>query len=260
LRRLLPDRLVLCYHAIDPDWPSELAIESFTLGRQIEHLLARGFRPATFTETVTGDQPGRRLAITFDDGYLSTFTHAAPVLRELGAVGTVFVPTAFMGRDEPMSWAGVDHWAVGPHRRALLPLQWDHLGQLAEEGWEIGSHGRTHPMLTLADDDLLRMELEGSRHDIEQRLGRPCSSIAYPYGDVDPRVAAAAAAAGFTAGAGLHATDPHPVALNWPRVSLYPVDRRWRYWLKVSSTVRMVRRRIASSTGAIPRLTTTGAG
>ena len=71
----------------------------------------------------------------------------------------------------------------------LAVMGWGELARLAEVGWEIGSHTRTHPGLPRLDDEPLRDELEGSRAEVEEHLGRPCRSLAYPYGDLDGRVA-----------------------------------------------------------------------
>ena len=88
-----------------------------------------------------------------------------------------------------MSWPGIDHWAGGPHEHELEPMSWEELGRLAAAGWEVGSHTRSHPLLTqVADDDSLAGELAQSKAVIESRLDRPCESIAYPYGDHDDRV------------------------------------------------------------------------
>lgn len=241
-RRPSFDLLVLCYHAVDPGWSCELAVHPRDFETQVVGLLRRGYEPTTFTDAVLDSHSGRRrLAITFDDGYRSVATHAAPILHRLGAVATIFVPTAFMGRERPMSWSGVDQWAAGRSPDSVRPLHWDQIRRLADAGWEIGSHARTHPMLTVAGDDELWRELAGSKAEIEQRIDRTCRSIAYPYGDVDPRVAESARATGYEAGAGLHPVDPAPSPLNWPRTSIYPVDRRWRYATKISPTIRRSR-------------------
>ncbi len=65
-------------------------------------------------------------------------------------------------------------------------MDWEDLRQLTDVGWEIGSHTCTHPRLTRLDDAALCIELEGSRNDCLENIGR-CDSLAYPYGDVDER-------------------------------------------------------------------------
>jgi peptidoglycan/xylan/chitin deacetylase (PgdA/CDA1 family) len=65
---------------------------------------------------------------------------------------------------------------------------------------EIGSHSRTHVMLTAVDDERLRQELEGSRAELAGAIGGPITSVAYPFGGTrayDDRVVAAAQRAGY---------------------------------------------------------------
>jgi peptidoglycan/xylan/chitin deacetylase (PgdA/CDA1 family) len=235
------DVVVLCYHAVSPRWEADLAITPAALDRQLSYVLQRGWRPVTFSEAVLGSSPGRVLSITFDDAFASVKEHAAPILQRYGAPATVFAPTAFMGGDASLVWAGIDHWQQTANAGELKAMDWDDLGQLADAGWEIGSHTRTHPWLTRLDDAALSEELEASRQECSERLGRPCQTIAYPYGDVDVRVAAAAAAAGYLAGArlssGLRSLGPYV----FPRVGIYHTDYWSRFRLKVARPVRRIR-------------------
>ena len=86
------------------------------------------------------------------------------------------------------------------------------LAELADAGWEVGSHTRSHPRLPQVDDAALARELGDSRELIAERLGRPCESIAYPYGDFDERVVRATAAAGYRPRARSPGTPTCPAA------------------------------------------------
>ena len=102
-----------------------------------------------------------------------------------------------------MTWPGIEQWLETPHRHELVPLVVGQLVRLAEAGWEIGSHSRAHPQSHPARRRGARAELRESRLELERQLGRPCRSVAYPYGDVDERVIAAARDAGYVTGAAL---------------------------------------------------------
>jgi peptidoglycan/xylan/chitin deacetylase (PgdA/CDA1 family) len=223
---------------VSDQWPSELAVSPALLDQQVTALKRRGYRATTFTRAVT-DPPARRtLAITFDDAYRSTVEQGLPVLERHGVPATVFAPTDWVGRDEPMSWPGIEEWVDGPHRDELLCLGWDGLGELAERGWEVGSHTRSHPRLPQVAEGALADELAGSREMLAERMGRPCDSIAYPYGDYDERVAAAAGQAGYRA-AGTLTRHPHVARpLTWPRVGVYPANRPLFFRLKTSAALR----------------------
>jgi peptidoglycan/xylan/chitin deacetylase (PgdA/CDA1 family) len=163
---------------------------------------------------------------------------ALPVLRRLGVPATVFAPTALVGRSEAMVWPGLEDWSRGPHAQELCGLGWPELAELATEGWEIGSHTRSHPRLTDIDDAALADELGGSRADCEAALGLPCEALAYPYGALDARVVTAAAAAGYRAAASPPGRPLGPRALTFPRIGLYERDERGRLRTKLSPRVR----------------------
>lgn len=235
------DVLVLCYHAVSPEWDADISVTPDALERQLRFLVHRGWRVTTFREAVLAPPWRRTMAITFDDAFRSVLDLAYPILDELGLQATVFAPTAFASQRQRLRWPGIAEWADTPRAPELECMSWDDLGFLAAEGWEIGSHTRTHPHLTQLDDQTLCEELEGSRADCIERLGIPCDTLAYPYGDVDARVADVAASAGYRAAAALSSSLQPRGFHRWPRIGIYHVDQMWRFRLKVDRTTRRVR-------------------
>lgn len=233
--------LVLCYHAVSAAWPADLSVTPDALARQLEFLTKRGYMGITFSAAALGEVRGRRaVAITFDDGYASTVRLAQPILERFGMPGTLFVPTDYIGGG-PMQWPGIDQWMGGVHEDELTPMSWDEVRALADAGWEIGSHTRSHPHLPEVSDELVTEELVGSREVCEQMLDRPCRSIAYPYGDHDARVVAATKAAGYATAATLPSRLTEPVPLKWPRIGVFHSDGVRIFSAKVSPTVRRIR-------------------
>ena len=110
----------------------------------------------------------------------------------------------------------------------------------AGPGWEIGSHTRTHARLLGVDDARLADELAGSRKRIEAELGQPCRTIAYPFGEADERVIAAAGDAGYDAGCGLPTSFRRVSALAWPRTGVWHSDGPVSFRLKVARPVRLL--------------------
>jgi peptidoglycan/xylan/chitin deacetylase (PgdA/CDA1 family) len=121
-------------------------------------------------------------------------------------------------------------------------MTWDELRLLVDAGWEIGSHTCSHPRLTTLGDVALIDELERSRARCESAVQTPCTSLAYPYGDVDHRVAAATARAGYRAAGSLPERWLRGRApFQWPRIGIYHVDDGLRYRMKVSPAIRRLR-------------------
>ena len=237
----MSDVLVLCYHALADRWPASLNVTPDSFREQVSLLARRGYVGATFHQAVNDPPAKRTVAVTFDDAYRSVIERAFPVLSEHGMPATVFAVTKFAGGDSVMSWPGIDNWMGGPHEAELAPMSWEELGRLQEAGWEVGSHTHSHPRLTRLDDAQLDEELVRSREICAERMGGPCRSLAYPYGDYDDRVIAAADRAGYEVAGTLGGRLYSALPLRWPRVGIYHVDSLRRFRAKASPLVRRLR-------------------
>lgn len=94
----------------------------------------------------------------------------------------------------------------------------DDARRLAAAGHEVASHTRTHPLLPQLTDEEALAELAGSRDDLAALIGGPVSSLAYPNGSYDGRVAGLARRAGYavavTMRAGLNRPDADGLELG----------------------------------------------
>ena len=171
----------------------------------------------------------------------SVLNLAKPILDRVGWPATLYVPTDFPGCDTPLTWLGIERWLSGPDESELQCLSWDELRGLVDAGWEIGSHTCSHPHLPGVSDAVLADQLSRSKSTCEEFLATPCTSVAYPYGDVDARVVTAAGQAGYIAGASLPARLVYKGALDWPRIGVYRNDHDLRFRLKLSPSLMRVR-------------------
>lgn len=230
--------LVLCYHAVSERWDAPLSVTPDDLRRQLSHLVSRGWTGETFTDAMAKPH-ARTLAVTFDDAFASVGTLAAPILAELGLPGTVFVATDWV--DRPLGWPEVARWGQTEHADELHAMSWESLRDLASGGWEIGGHTCSHPHLSGLTREAIDSELGRSRAVLQER-GFECRSMAYPFGDADDRVRAAAAAAGYEAAAGLSsASFVTRDRLDWPRVGVWHGEPDWRVAVKASPLVSRLR-------------------
>ena len=207
---------VLTYHAV-ADEPSRIAVSPALFRLQVLHLRRAGYRAISFAEaTRVLDEPphdrSRLVCITFDDAYRSVLENAVPVLRDAGFVATIFVPTAHVG--------GANRWDSQRPPGGWPILSWEELVALGRDGFEIGSHSRTHPDLPRLDDASLREELAGSRRELEDRLGTEVPSLCYPFGRQDARTRAAALAAGYRSACTIQfgACQPAHDRMGLPRI------------------------------------------
>jgi peptidoglycan/xylan/chitin deacetylase (PgdA/CDA1 family) len=255
------DLLVICYHGVSERWPAPVAVTPAELEQHASWLKHRGYRGVTLSEAIAGSVSPKAVAITFDDAYRSTHRLAWPILAEAEFTASVFAPTAFIGSERPMSWAGIEHWLETEHRAELVPMSWRELAELADAGWEVGSHTRTHPRLTELDDAELDTELRESKAEVEDGLGRACLSLAYPYGVYDDRVIAAARRAGYSAAAKTlpGRLKPPTGPLDWPRIVINRGDSARRFQAKTSRLTRAAKSspawdRVAAARRGVRRL------
>jgi peptidoglycan/xylan/chitin deacetylase (PgdA/CDA1 family) len=225
-RRARSATLVLGYHAFgaDGEAASRFVLPGERFRRQLRWLRTRGYNVITLGEygafrAEHRFPPPRTVVITIDDAYAETATLVADALDRHG-----FRATLFALSDTPSS-ASDDPGLVG---RELL--DGPALASLPERLFEIGSHSRRHPRLTQLDPATAKEEIEGSKRDLEQALGREVDLFAYPYGDADPQVRRLVERAGYRLARG---TKP---GRNRPAVPDF--DLRW---LEVCGTYSLLR-------------------
>jgi len=113
---------------------------------------------------------------------------------------------------------------VGPPRQNddFAPMDWDMLLDMQRAGMKIGSHTRSHALLTNESVEKIKQELQGSRKALEQRLGPGIRHFAYPDGRFDALVVNGLVEAGYRFGytTCLHRHAEHP-ALTIPRRLLW---------------------------------------
>jgi peptidoglycan/xylan/chitin deacetylase (PgdA/CDA1 family) len=162
--------------------------------QQMAYLAERDYTVLPLREIVTAFRNGNvydksTIAITFDDGFESTFEHAVPMLQERGMTATLFLVTRFVGK--------TSEWIVSGADARYRLLSWRQAVELYRQGFELGSHSCSHPKLTEIDVDRIRMEVVDSKSELECRLGAPVHAFAYPFGAFDERVCDLVRVAGY---------------------------------------------------------------
>ncbi len=92
-------------------------------------------------------------------------------------------------------------------------LDWDMLAEMVAAGVTVGSHTRSHALLANETPEVLREEVEGSRRELEQRLGVPIRHFAYPDGRFNASAIQAVADAGYRTAYTIcaHRDQAHPL-------------------------------------------------
>ena len=237
---------ILTFHSVqeggDPlvHQPPELFEE------QIRYLAEQGYRSYRVCDVVESwpailDGP-KFTVITFDDGLSNGRTVACPILQRYGMTATFFITTACVSDDRRPP--GVE----GMHNvRDVDMLSWQDLREMADEGFEIGAHSHTHVRISRQSPRRAREEIFLPKAMLEQELGRPICSFAYPKGRADsfaPWTRDLLAEAGYKAG---YTQMGRPLRrgcdlLNLSRTSIHGLDTLASFRMKLSGNYDLLRR------------------
>lgn len=167
---------VLMYHMIGDEQGNAAIMTEANLRIQMNYLRDHGYHPITMQElydyvTKGAPLPEKPVCITFDDGYLDSYTIVYPLMKEYGFPWTLFLITDDVGK---------------PYNR----MTWDQLKEMANShAVTIASHTLSHPKLhNLATRAEKEKEIVEANKALKYQLGIDNVWLAYPYGDYDDEV------------------------------------------------------------------------
>ncbi len=183
MKKLIP---ILAYHSLDPDrFQNKLAISADLFRKQMVWLnqnRCQGIGLETCAKRSWRENFWeRKVAITFDDGYLDNYQRAFPILKEFGFSAAFFVTPESVGKQGFMTWEMLREMAAVP-------------------GIEIGSHSLEHKPLSDIPEQEAWTSLVASKKILEDKLGREIKGISYPCGSFNERVVEMARGAGYAYG------------------------------------------------------------
>lgn len=164
--------IVLCYHSLaEDDW--RFSIDPGVFKKQINYM-TQHFKPITIEELKLYLEGKAEInypsfLLSFDDGYKDIY-QIKDFLREKGITPVIFLLSSPNSAD----------FSQLKTRRGFL--SWKETRQLLNDGWIIGSHGRTHTDFLALNEDKAREEIIESKKKLEKILGVKVSYFAYPKG------------------------------------------------------------------------------
>jgi peptidoglycan/xylan/chitin deacetylase (PgdA/CDA1 family) len=174
---------ILTFHAID-DRPSVISFPPALFECSMTRLYHDGYRTVALSELAGwlcrgSSFPERSFVITFDDGYRSVYDEAFPTLQRLGFSATVFLS---VGQNSERA----DSTRL-PSMCERPMLSWREIKEMHRSGITFGGHTLTHPDLTLLPDEQVEAEVVRGKVVIEDALGTPVDTFAYPFGRYNQR-------------------------------------------------------------------------
>jgi len=175
--------VIVQYHHVDTGTPPSTTISPDDFRRHLQYLHDNGFHVMALDDMLAALRnreqiPDRSIAITFDDGYLSIYENAFPLLVEFGFPFTLFVSTQPIDDNQPGF------------------MDWDQINEMVASGALIANHMVDHPYMLEpiageSDADRiqrLRENLLAAEQRIAANTGQSHRILAYPYGEYDPAI------------------------------------------------------------------------
>ena len=219
---------VLCYHGVGPiaaaEDPLRLFVSRDLFSHHLDVIEQLGYELLGISDLWklmrTRPDEGASASITFDDGLVRTVHEGVTVLLERGIPCSMFVSTGLLGKPHP-DLGGAMIMSAGE------------VVELASAGVEIGAHSVDHVRLDELDYADALDQLRRSRAVLEDMLGKPVTSMAYPYGRASERTMRAAEEAGFELACVCSGPGPwRPLSI--PREPIYSSVTSLRLRLKMA--------------------------
>lgn len=216
---------ILTWHKLGPR-PRGVRLRGMYLGRRLFERQLAELRNAGFTSCTPDElarlpagNPGRRVVLTFDDGYVNVLRHGLAPLAYYG-----FKAVQYLVADQIN---GHNAWdtAQGEAREKLMSR--DDVREWLAAGHVIGSHTLSHAFLTQVPERQAREEIGASKKLLEDLFGVAVDHFCYPYGDWNPRVRDWVEEAGYrTAVTNVYGVNQAPQ----DAFALRRIQTRYRSW------------------------------
>jgi peptidoglycan/xylan/chitin deacetylase (PgdA/CDA1 family) len=190
------------YHHINPRKGDMVTVTPEVFEGQMEYLHRSGYRTLKIDELlncISGKLTikEKSVVVTFDDAWLDNYVYAYPVLKKYKINAAIFIITDRTDRASNIESRGSEvRWQetkIPTHTESKklitdgqpnkVVINWDMAKEMSDSGLvEFYSHTKTHAKCDCLSESELWEELGGSKRIIEERLGKPCPYLCWPYG------------------------------------------------------------------------------
>jgi len=227
--------IALCYHNIEDNGKMKaLTITTAEFEKEMQEIKDNGFTVIPMQDFLAwrrGEKeiPAKSAIVTLDDGWVSGYTNAWPILKKFKYPFTLFIYINYVGTGGKS-------------------MTWDQLAEMRDAGVDIESHTYSHSSLkspgalvdakaaaairkdvaTLGPDGWLRKEIVESKKVLENKLGIKVNCFAYPFGKYNQKSLEMVKEAGYEA-----AFTVYGQQIQWGA----PYDRLGRYAVEAAKPV-----------------------
>ncbi len=155
------------YHRFNEDKYPSTNIQIDVFKKQLEIIKKEGIKfvnPKNFAESLKLNKNERKVLFTVDDGLLSFYNNAWPILKEKNIPFILFVNTREVGSFNYMNW--------------------DQIQELYKSNLvEIGNHSHSHEYLVDENPKIIKEDILTSIRIFQEKLGKNSDFFSYPFGE-----------------------------------------------------------------------------
>ena len=175
---------VLSYHNFSKGFShNKLTVSAKDFKEQLSYLKNNNYHVITMDQLIEflkfGQVPKKSVLISIDDGWISSYKIAYPILRDFGFSATLFIPS---------------HFIESGKRSAV---SWDQIKEMVSDNTiDIQCHTKSHRDLSTIKYNesftdyiqAVEQDILHSKNTINEKLGKEVTALAYPFGNTNPLV------------------------------------------------------------------------
>jgi len=124
----------------------------------------RFINPNNFEQELKNNKEQRKILLTIDDGFLSFYENAWPILKKNKIPFILFISTKEVG--------------------AFNYMKWSQIKEISRNDFvEIGNHSHTHEYLVDEDNEIIKKDIQKSINIFKEQLGKNSHFFSYPFGE-----------------------------------------------------------------------------
>tara|TARA_B100000674_G_C37874038_1_gene931036 strand:- start:308 stop:1363 length:1056 start_codon:yes stop_codon:yes gene_type:complete len=157
----------IMYHRFDESKYPSTNIQMNVFKRHLDIIKNEGIKfihPRDFEKNLYENKKDRKILLTVDDGLMSFYKNAWPILKKREIPFVLFVNTREVGSFNYMNWDQI----IELHK---------------SENVEIGNHSHSHEYLVDESPDFIRKDILTSMEIFKKKLGKNSNFFSYPFGE-----------------------------------------------------------------------------
>ena len=155
------------YHRFDENKYPSTNIKIIDFKKHLEIIKKNNINfinPKNFEDEIIKNKLQRKVLLTIDDGFLSFYENAWPILKKNKIPFILFVSTREVGSTGYMTW--------------------EQIKEINKEDFvEIGNHSHTHEYLVDENNDLIKSDIQKSIDIFQEKLDKNSKFFSYPFGE-----------------------------------------------------------------------------